>query len=300
VAKKAVTAQPNRVKFESLDSVAFQHPDDRQATDGLKKLIGFDLLVKKFLEFGYERLLYVYNIASSVKVGPTQFPKLYAMLQESCAVLDIPEPELYVRQSPIVNAMTFGHTKPYITLYTGMLELMDDDETMAIIAHELGHIKCGHVLYSTMANLLGILTVQLSQATFGIGLPVFMALKVALMNWRRRAELSADRAALLVMQDPRVLISTLTKIAGGTQKMAAELDPDEFLKQARIYEDMPDQNLLDRMYRMLAETREDYHPFVVERVKELDRWANSQDYTDILAGNYARGVRRVQIKVQSG
>jgi len=152
-----------------------------------------------------------------------------------------------------------------------------------------------------MANLLTVLTVQISQATFGIGLPVFMALKVALMNWRRRAELSSDRASLLVMQDPRIVISTLTKIAGGTQKMAAELDPDEFLKQARIYtEQMPDQNLLDRLYRMLAETREDYHPFVVERVKELDRWANSQDYADIVAGNYARGVRRFQIKVQGG
>jgi Zn-dependent protease with chaperone function len=293
-------ATQNRIRFESIDASAFQHPDDRQATESLKKLIGFDMLVKKFLEFGYERLLYVYNIASSVKVGPAQFPALYAMLQESCAVLDIPEPELYVRQSPIVNAMTFGHTKPYITLYTGLLELMDEDETMAIIAHELGHIKCGHVLYSTMANLLGILTVQLSQATFGIGLPVFMALKVALMNWQRRAELSSDRASLLVMQDPRVVISALTKIAGGTQKMAAQLDPDEFLKQARIYEEMPDQTLLDRMYRLLAETREDYHPFVVERVKELDRWANGQDYADILAGNYARGIRRVQIKVQGG
>src|SRR5258706_13341933 len=123
MAKKTESTQPNRIHFESIDAVAFQHPDDRQATEGLKKLIGFDLLVKKFLEFGYERLLYVYNIASSVKVGPTQFPALYAMLQESCAVPDIPKPELYVRQSPIVNAMPFRHPRPYITLFTGLLEL---------------------------------------------------------------------------------------------------------------------------------------------------------------------------------
>lgn len=294
-------AAPERVRLEGIESTAFQHPLDRQATDSLKMLVGFDLLVSKFLEFGYERLLYVYNIASAVKVGPKQFPKLHAALREACAVLDLPEPELYVRQTPIVNALTFGQTRPYVTLYTGLLDLLNEDETLTVIAHELGHIKCGHILYTTMANLLSILTIQVSQMAFGLGTPVFLALKVALMNWLRRAELSADRAALLVMQNPRPVITTLTKLAGGSNKLASELDPDEFLKQARIYnETMLEKGLLDQMYRMLAEVREDYHPFVVERLHEIDHWAGSQEYTDILAGHYPRGVRRVQIKVQSG
>ncbi|MEP7284510.1 MAG: M48 family metallopeptidase [Chloroflexota bacterium] len=300
MANNAITSESGRVKFESIDPSAFQHPLDRQATENLKMLIGFDLLVAKFLEFGYERLLYVYNIASSVRVGPTQFPKLYAMLQESCAILDVPEPELYVQQSPVVNAFTFGYTKPYIMLYTGLLDLMDDDETMAVIAHELGHIKCGHMLYLTMANLLTILTVQITHSTFGIGVPVLLALKVALIQWQRRAELSVDRASLLVMQTPRPVLSTLTKLAGGTQKLAGELSLEAFLEQARIYEAMPDQNILDQLYRLLAETREDAHPFIVERVKELDRWSASTEYTDILAGNYPRGLRKFQIKVSAG
>src|SRR5258708_1968472 len=190
------SASATRIQFEGIESSAFQHPLDRQATDNLKLLVGFDLLVAKFLEFGYERSLYVYNIASSVKVGPRQFPQLYEMLRETCTILDVTEPEMYVYQTPIVNAHTFGHTKPYIVLNSGLLDLMNEDETRAIIAHEVGHIKCGHVLYITMANILANLTIRISESSFGIGLPAFMVILCALLNWRRRAELSADRAAL--------------------------------------------------------------------------------------------------------
>jgi Zn-dependent protease with chaperone function len=298
-AKSSDGANTNRIKFEALESAAFQHPLDRQATDNLKKLVGFDLVVAKFLEFGFERMQYVYNIASSVKVGPTQMPKLYAMLQESCAILDMSEPELYVTQFPVVNAMTAGHTRPYIMLYTGMLDLMNDDEIMTIIAHELGHIKCGHVLYIQMAWLLSMLASQLTQGFWGLNIvwPMFLA---ALYQWLRRAELSADRAALLVMQNPRPVISTLTKLAGGNHRFADELDPDQFLEQARIYtKDMLEQKFPDFIYRVIAESRMATHPFAVERVKEIDEWANGEEYANILAGNYPRGVKKIQIKVQA-
>jgi len=294
-------ATPNRIKFEALDASVFQHPLDRQATDSLKMLVGFDLFMKKFLDFGFERFHYIHNIASNAKVGPKQFPKLYAMLQESCAILDMPEPELYVQQFPVVNAWTFGHTRPYITLFTGLLELMDEDEIMNIIAHELGHIKCGHVLYMSMLQMISDI-IQMSQSSlWGLAAPVLWAIYGALVNWRRRAELSADRAGLLVMQNPRPVITTLTKLASGSQKFADQLDPDAFLEQARIYtEDMVEnQRFPDFIYRVLMETRSDTHPFAVERVKEIDEWANGEEYANILAGNYPRGARKIQIKVQA-
>jgi Zn-dependent protease with chaperone function len=223
------------------------------------------------------------------------------MLQESCSVLDMPEPELYVLQTPEVNAFTYGYTKPYIMLYTGLLELLNEDEIMAVIAHEVGHIKCGHVLYSTMAGLLGSLTLQIDRATFGLGVPLYMAIVAALVNWRRLSEYSADRAELVVMQNPRPVITALTKFAGGTHRFADELDPDEFLHQARIYtEEIDQKSFVDQLYRLIAATDlRRSHPFTVERVKEIDLWANGPEYADILAGNYPRGVRRVQIKVQT-
>ena len=292
---------PERVKFEDLEASAFQHPLDRQATENLKLLVGFDLLVAKFLEFGLERMLYVYNIASAVQVGPKQFPKLNNMLHENAEILDVPVPEMYVSQTPVVNALTNGHTRPYIMLYTGLLDLMTDEEVKTVIAHELGHVKCGHVLYLTMANVLSQLTTQVTQMAWGIGTPVFYLLYGALLNWRRRSELSSDRASLLVMQNPAPVISALTKLAAGSQRFADQLSPEEFLNQARIYTEEMDQSFPDIIYRFVAETDlSRTHPFMVERVKEIDLWSASDQYKDILAGNYARKAKRYQIKVQPG
>src|SRR5450432_3805910 len=212
-----------RRRFPGLDAVVFQHPLDREATGQLKKLVGFDTVVAKFIELRYERLMYVINIASSVRVGPKQFPKLDKMLLEGCSILDLPVPELYVTQSPMVNGYTFGHTAPHMVLYTGLLDLMNDDEVMAVIAHELGHVKCGHVLYYTMADSIRDISTIISQMTLGIGSIVGMSIEAALINWRRRAELSSDRAALLVMQDSVPCVGMLAKLAGGSTRLAAEL-----------------------------------------------------------------------------
>src|SRR5258708_6198153 len=103
MAKQESRPNTDRVRFEALDSSAFQHPLDREAIKNLKRLVGFDLVVAKLMEFQYERRLYVYNIASAVRVGPKQFPRLHNMLRESCSILDLAEPELYVLQYPIVN-----------------------------------------------------------------------------------------------------------------------------------------------------------------------------------------------------
>ncbi len=299
MAENAATPKSGRTILTAIDATAFQHPLDRQATDQLKKLVGFDTLVKKFLELRYERLLYVYNVASSVRVGPKQFPRLYEMLRESCAILDVPEPELYVSQNPMVNAFTFGHTSPYIVLYTGLLDLMNDEESMTVIAHEVGHVKCGHMLYSTMANSIRDIAAIIGELTLGIGSLIGLGIEVALINWRRCSELSADRAELLVMQNPKPCISLLAKLAGGSLRLAAELDPEQFLEQAKTYDGTLEKSVLDRMYRILADTYQGNHPFAVERAKELNLWAESSEYTDIIGGNYPRGVQRIQIKVQS-
>jgi Zn-dependent protease with chaperone function len=287
----------NRVRFPGLEIGAFQHPLDRQATENLKRLAGFDTVVAKFIELRYERLFYVFNLANTVRVGPKQFPRLYNMLQECCAILDVAEPELYVFQTPLVNAYTFGHNNPHIVMFTGLMDLMTDDEMMAVVAHELGHIKCGHVLYNTMANSIRDITAIISQLTLGIGGLVLAGIEAALIQWRRRAELSADRAGLLAVQNPMTTISVLMKLAGGSHRLVDELDPEQFLEQARHYTEEMDKGMVERFYRLIADLYQGNHPFAVERAKELDEWANSAAYQRILSGDYQDPNRRVQIRV---
>lgn len=277
------------VPLKGLPSIAFQHPLDLRAAENLKKIKGFDWLTSKFVEYGVERIAYVRHIGSAIRVSPKQYSKHYGMLRECCEVLDVPEPELYVMQGG-ANAYTSGHNHPFIVLETGLLGLMDDDELMAVIAHELGHIKCGHVLYKTMARRIKPFLEIAGKVTLGVGELVGAGVEAGLTVWDRRSELSADRAALLATQDSKSCISMLMKLAGGTSRHAEWLDTEQFLNQARAYKEGLDDKMSDRFYRFLANLGAT-HPFPVERARALDEWVSSPQYNEILLGNYSGAVQ---------
>jgi Zn-dependent protease with chaperone function len=285
MSSEALTLRPKRVPLKGIPASAFQHPLDRHATENLKKIKGFNWLVGKYIEYGFERIEYINHIGGGIRVGPKQMAKHYAMLLECCDILDIPEPELYVMQGG-VNAFTSGHNHPFIVLETGLLGVMSDDEVMAVIAHELGHIKCGHVLYSTMARGIKPVLEILGSSIPMIGKFLGSGIESGLISWSRRAELSADRSALLAMQEARPCVSMLMKLAGGTSMDGEGLDPEQFLLQARSYKEGLDQTLSDRFYRFLANMGAS-HPFAVERARMLDEWSGSPEYQAILSGNYS-------------
>jgi Zn-dependent protease with chaperone function len=277
----------SRRSFKGMDVSAFQHPLDREALNQLKRLKGFDVAVSKFIEYGAERFDYIINNANSIRVGPRQYKRLHNMLREACDILDVPEPALYLSHGGI-NAFTSGHRNPYIVLLSGLIDAMDDVEVQAVIAHELGHIKCAHVLYSQMARYLADFIDAISNATLGIGGLVGSGLQAGLMVWSRRSELSADRAALLVVQDPRPCISMLMKLAGHVGRMADDVDAGEFLNQARDYGEEGDRTATDKFYRIMSNMfLKGTHPFAIERAKHLNLWVDDQAYEQIVVhGNY--------------
>jgi len=183
-----------------------------------------------------EQILLLENISTSVLVGPEQMPSLHDAFTQAASMLGMEPPDLYVRQNPIPNAYTLALTgkKPFIVIHTSLIDLLtpvteDPRELQAVLAHELGHLKCDHGMWLTVANVLALGTVTL--------LPVISnTVEESLKRWLRAAELSCDRAALLVAQDPRVVVSVLMKLAGGSMHMAHELNVEAFLRQARSYD----------------------------------------------------------------
>lgn len=279
------SAQPGaRRYFPQLDPTALQHPFDRKALAALQKLPGLDIAVRKFIELFPERVAYIMNVAQSVRVSPTQCPQIYALLHEACAILDMPEPELYIAQTPLVNAMTSGHDHPYIIIHSGLVDLLTEAEIQAVIAHELGHIKSGHVLYKTMARGISLLVQLLSDITLGIGRLVGLSLEATLLEWDRMAEFSADRFALLAVQDPQVMLSLMMKLAGGTLFQRDQMNPAEFLQQAELYRAV-DANMLDRLYKSLL-VAPTTHPMLIVRASEIVKWGADSEYRAMLAGRY--------------
>ncbi len=263
----------------------FRHPSDARATDALKKIPGLDKALAKLLEYGLERLYYVDNVASNLRVTPRMFGRLHRSLTWATKILDVPEPELYVTVDPVPNAFTYGHTKPFVTLTSGLVDMLSDEELFFVIGHEVGHIKAGHVLYGTMARNIAAVVAALGQATLGLGTLLGQGLVIALYEWYRSAELTADRAALLCVQDIEPARDTFMKLAGGTTRLAAEMDRDEFLRQVAAYEEV-DRSTLDKAYKVLL-TLYRTHPFAMQRAHALNDWF-ALGYEELMARRASR------------
>lgn len=279
--------------YTGISSEAFRHPLDRQAEQTLRSLPGFDLIARKFVEFVYERPQFVYLMGNSIQAGPRQYSTVYQLFRECVRDLDIsPEPNLFVSQAPLVNAYALGQEHPYVVLNTGLLDLLNEAEIRAVLAHELGHLKCGHTLLIQMA-IWAISTASfIGERTFGLGNFVSTGLIYAFYEWQRKAELSADRAALLVMDDLNPVMYSMMRLAGGSGKYANECSLEEFIRQSESYQNL-DQDSLNQVYKFILYNNFSQgvfltHPFTVERLSYLQEWADSEEYRQIRRGNYQR------------
>ncbi|MBV6520628.1 MAG: Protease HtpX [Gemmatimonadaceae bacterium] len=273
---------PDRIKLADIASTAWEHPADRAALNTLRAIPGFDTVVRKIAGFFGEKGVRQLFLANAVRVGPDQRPKLWARYQEVLQTLDWPEvPELYVSQTPLVNAAAVGFDKPFIVLNSGTVALLDDEECRDVLGHELGHIMSGHTTYTTIAII--ILTVGLNNLPFLAGMAL-LPFQLALMEWYRKAELSADRAGLLTTQDANASMGTFLKMAGGGAGDDT-ISIEAFKTQAKEYESADD--LGDRVWQVIN-TAFRTHPFGTVRAAELSRWVESGAYAKILSGDYRR------------
>ncbi len=268
----------SKLPLVGLKADQFRHPLDLEATQSLKQIPGLDLMVRNLLGPLAEQFFYLNNIAASVLVGENQLPHFHKLLLEACETLDLDPPQLYVQQHPVPNAYTFAMRgkQPFIVLHTSLIEILTPEEIQAVIAHELGHLKCEHSVYLTPLNIL-VLAANLIPTWGSI---IAQNIQAQLLEWLRCAEFTCDRAALLATQNPRVVMSVLMKLAGGSPTLAPQLNLDAFIAQARAY-DAVSSNELGELLKS-AQTAQLTHPVPVLRAREIDRWASSQTYQSLL------------------
>ena len=267
-----------KTSLTGLKADSFRHPLDLEATKTLKQIPGLDMMVRNLLGPMAEQVFYVENIASSILVGEKQLPDLHKLLLEACQILDIDPPQLYVRQHPAPNAYTFAMRgkQPFVVIHTSLIEILTPEEIQAVIAHELGHLKCDHSVYLTPVNLL----ILAAAIVPNVGAVLAQAIQSQLLEWVRCAEFTCDRAALLATQNPKVVMSVLMKLAGGSPSLAPQLNLDAFVDQARAYDDISKTELGEMVKS--ARTAQLSHPVPVLRAREIDRWASSQEYQKLV------------------
>ncbi len=292
-------------RYPGISSEAFRHPLDLEAEQALRSVPGFDLIARKFMEVMVDNPQLIYNMGNSIKVGPRQYASLHQLYRECLQSLDIyPGPTLFVTQTPEVNAYTIGQEQPSVVVTTGALDLLSEAELRVVLAHELGHFKCGHSVLTQMGIWAVYAASMVGQYTLGVSnLFLNSALIGALYEWKRKAELSCDRAALLVTDDLDTVLMTLLKLAGGSGTRSEEISLTEFRRQAQEYRDL-DNDGMNQIYKFLLQNNLTQgifmsHPFPVERVSFLEEWADSDDYRRIRSGNYAQSPAEGAVDVSN-
>jgi len=268
--------------FKNISSKTWEHPADLAALTALRQIPMLNEVLQKLLGFLNDKNFRLMALSSSVRVSSTQFADIYKLHKEACMILDAPYiPELFISQNPVLNAGAIGVDKPFIMLNSALIERMTPEEIQLVIGHELGHCLSGHALYKTVLAIL----LQISLSIFNIPIAeiALYALIAALSEWDRKSELSADRAGLLVAQQPEVAYNVQMKLAGGTD--IAKMDINEFFRQAADYEKGGD--VIDSVYK-LFNTIWQKHPFPVIRLTEIKTWVDNGAYQKILEGNFAQ------------
>ncbi len=277
-----------RKHLDGISSAAFIADTDRIALDALKRVPLLPQLIQKFYEVGIDRWMYCYNMSMSVRCGPRQYQTLYKILKESAAVLDMPEPELYITNNPFPNAFAGGVERPYITLRSSMIDTLTDEQLYHLMGHELGHVKAGHILYKSVASVLLPLLEMIGRRTFGLGDVASIGIMLAFYEWSRQAELTADRAGLLVSQSLDTSIDANLALAAGPNRLSNEMSRDAFMDQARAYQEAGTLESVGKVLIFMLMSSTYTHPMPVHRTQELERWVETGAYDRILAGDYAR------------
>jgi Zn-dependent protease with chaperone function len=271
-----------RVVLTGISSRAWEHPADRGALTALRELRGFDEVLKMLSGLWNERAWRLQYLGGSIRADHRQHPRVHRIFAEAGSTLDIADlPELFIEFSPMISASCVGMSNPFIVVSNRTIELLDEEELRYILGHELGHLMSGHAVYRTMMMILTRMAANL--AWLPIGSLALRAIIVALMEWWRKAELSADRAGLLAGQDPAAALRAHMKLAGGGD--LSEIDTAAFLEQAAEYDRSGDlRDSLIKLRMLLMRT----HPLPVARAAELRRWTDSGAYQRILGGDYPR------------
>lgn len=262
--------------MKSVNPRDYYHPEDAAALDQLRSIPGFTPAMKAFMSVFSETMIEGTNMATKLRLGPDQLPELYDMLLPLCGTLGITVPQLYLELDPSPNAYTYGDTKAFITITSGLLDYCDEEQLKAVIAHECGHIACHHVLYTTIASLL----LEGGESLFNMGI-ASLPLKLAFYSWKRSSELSADRAAAICMGGSESVENIMIRLSGVSKSLAGKIDKNEFMKQAGAYQQIKNSSGWNKTLQYLAVMKSD-HPFNTVRASEIHTWCASEQFSRIM------------------
>ena len=262
----------------ALDYKLYLHDSDKAAMAALKAIPGFSQVMKAFMKIWSEQQLRLINMSTNLRLNEKQMAKYYNMLPPICTKLGIDVPELFVELDVHPNAYTYGDTKPFIVITSGLFETLPDELIPTVLAHECGHIACHHTLYTTMGR--AILN-GASAFVSGLGNIALYPIQLAFAYWMRCSEFSADRAAIICDGSAEKSTEVMMRFAGYDKDIMADANVEAFMEQALEYKNLVDNNAWNKTLEFILFQNYD-HPLNAIRAYEGREWEKTELYKNIL------------------
>ena len=220
------------------------------------------------------------------EIKETEWPQVYSVVRRLTMTAQIPMPKLYTANMPIANAFATGRNPQHaaVVVTRPIVDLLDDNELEAVIAHELSHVRNRDILIASIAATIAgaiFMLARMAQwaAIFGggsrdregnsnalgmiaIAIIAPVAAMIIQMAISRSREYQADDTGARMCGKPLALASALRKLAEGAKRKPLETSP----VTAHMFIVNP---LSGRSLVNLFST----HPPVEERIKKLENIA---------------------------
>ena len=200
--------------------------------------VAFSLVSTWISYFFSDRMAISSSGSKKIDLNTKEGLKLEKIIRRLTNNAGLPMPKLYIMVDPAINAFATGRNPEHasVSVTTGALEKLDENELSGVLAHELTHIKNRDILVMTIVvSLAGILTFFMRVLTGGSGtqkkspLSGIFAIVLALLapiavmliraSVSRKREYMADAGGAIITNNPKGLADALEKIKMYSQPM---------------------------------------------------------------------------------
>ena len=206
-------------------------------------------------------------------------PRLKTLLSKGSTMIGVPEPEGFLTDETNTHVGILGGGQPFVIVTGGAAQSLLPPELDCLTLRCLVHIRLRHVRRLMLLQFLG----DTPPALRLLAWPVAIYGALLRLNWHDMAEQSADRLTLLLVKNPKLLMSALLKQfassdpAMQSQGISAE-DVDKYIKQGGLIGNSGTE--ISTQYKIGSAIQS--NPYLEDRIRALTAWVNAPEYVAAL------------------